>query len=98
MSEPHKDDFAGSVAEFAEAATERIEELERRLAALEARPASPQGRWMGAWRADAAYRMGDTVTCGGSSWICLAADAKDKPGTGGLGWDLMVRHGRDASR
>jgi hypothetical protein len=58
----------------------------------------PIPMWAGFWKEGHGYEAGDIVTLGGSAWICLETDTKAKPGNGSGGWDLMARHGKDASR
>lgn len=85
-------------------ADDRVTALEARIATLEKAQATGAvgerfgWEWMGNWRADMHYRRNNQVTRGGSSWICLQDGAQDEPGTGGSGWDLVSRHGRDGAR
>lgn len=55
----------------------RVQTLEDRIAALEARP---RMRYAGTWSESAAYAASELVTHGGSMWIALDA-TKGRPGT-----------------
>ena len=49
--------------------------------------------YRGVYEPERAYRPGDNVTFGGSTWICQAATST-RPGEGD-GWTLAVKRGRD---
>jgi hypothetical protein len=51
------------------------------------------GVYRGVYKAEDAYRRGDSVTFGGSLWTALE-DTADRP-DGGKGWQLSVKKGRD---
>jgi hypothetical protein len=83
----------------------QIEVLERRLAELETKSGaggdprawaanSLADCYRGVFQDNATYARGELTTYGGSMWIALA-DNSERPGTGG-GWQLCVKHGRDA--
>jgi hypothetical protein len=60
----------------------------------------PGLRDAGVWRDSAQhpgvhYRRGDCCSWGGSLHICTADGATDKPATGGPGWRMAVKAGRD---
>jgi hypothetical protein len=44
-----------------------------------------------------AYERGDSVTWGGSTWLCNA-DTGKRPGDGDPAWTLAVKRGRDGAR
>lgn len=74
--------------------TAMIERIERNgvdLTALKER--LEQQRYLGAWK-QGVYREGNSVTHGGSLWICRR-DTNYKPGDGDSGWQLAVRKGSD---
>lgn len=56
--------------------------------------AMPVMIYRGAWSGDECYGQGDTVTWGGSMWVCNAATAA-QPDDGSDGWTRAVRRGRD---
>lgn len=70
-------------------------------------PEGPAGpgwdNWRGAWAAATAYGANDTVSNGGSSYICVSAhtsDAASEPGVGGSWgtyWDLVAAAGSDTN-
>ena len=76
----------------------KIEELERRIAALEA---APSLRYVGVWRDGTDYPPQTAVTRSGSTWITIAgARAGQMPGLHGdddegSPWQLAVKRGRD---
>jgi len=49
--------------------------------------------YRGVFDAERAYRPGDTVTFGGSAWVCHSPTSA-RPGEG-EGWQLAVKRGRD---
>ena len=67
----------------------RVDELEARIATLEARPL----RYEGVHEPGKQYAPGAFVTSGGSVWHCNEATTS-RPGDGGA-WTLAVKHGRD---
>jgi hypothetical protein len=69
---------------------EAPDDIERRLAALEARPAGLVYR--GVWREDQAahYAKGDLCTHGGGAWIATSIPT-NRPGVGDSGWTLAVK-------
>jgi hypothetical protein len=67
--------------------------LERRVAALEARPLGV--RYAGIWDADLDYQKDEAVTYRGSLFVALASSSNVKPeGAEGV-WRLAVKRGRD---
>lgn len=66
-------------------------DLERRLKALEERPAL---QYKGVWQHDATYPIGTFITHNGSVWYADIASKAVKPGDGNV-WSLAVKHGRD---
>lgn len=73
----------------------RLDEIEARLAKLEAAPPGP--RWLGVWRAANEYTVGDLVTQGGGLWLAGRATSA-KPGTPDSGWTLIVKAGSYGTR
>lgn len=67
-------------------------DLEKRVAALEARPELKDA---GVWREGTAYAPGNIVSHAGSAWICNKATEGKPPGDG---WRLLVKRGRDAAK
>ncbi|BEM76400.1 hypothetical protein SME38J_05030 [Serratia marcescens] len=56
----------------------------------------PHMIYRGIFNSDRVYQPGDTVTWGGSLWLC-EAETQDKPGSSNAkGWILAVKRGRDA--
>ena len=70
----------------------RFQDLERRLKALEDRPAAPG--YEGVWQEDKEYPRGVFVTRSGSMWHAKRA-TKAKPGES-ADWTLAVKRGSDA--
>jgi hypothetical protein len=68
-----------------------IAELKARINELEARPLLEDA---GVWNQSTVYRPGQTVTCGGSAWVCKEANSNGKPGTSDS-WRLMIKKGRN---
>lgn len=56
--------------------------------------ALPVTIYRGVFEPDRAYLPGDTVTFGGSMWVCNTA-TQDRPGEGVKTWTLAVKRGRD---
>ena len=75
-------------------------EVERRVAdtvqkAVDAAiGALPLMLYKGVWQEGVDYREGNTVTFGGSGWVCQKSDTTEKPGTGS-DWILAIKKGRD---
>jgi hypothetical protein len=67
-------------------------DLERRIAALEQRPAGL--KYVGTWDAETDYALNEGVTCGGSIWIARSPSRGLRPGEGPE-WTLAVKRGRD---
>jgi hypothetical protein len=56
--------------------------------------ALPLMLYKGVWTEGSSYREGNTVTFGGSGWVCMKSDTTEKPGTGS-DWILAIKKGRD---
>jgi hypothetical protein len=56
--------------------------------------ALPAMVYRGVYEAGRVYEPGDTVTFGGSAWVC-GATTTERPGDGAPGWTLAVKRGRD---
>lgn len=56
--------------------------------------ALPLMLYKGVWSEGTGYREGNTVTFGGSGWVCMKSDTQEKPGTGS-DWTLAIKKGRD---
>jgi hypothetical protein len=69
----------------------KIAALEKRIAALESRPALS---YEGVYATDKVYSRGMFCTDAGSIWHCRAVTTSDRPGTSS-DWQLAVKHGRD---
>jgi len=69
----------------------KLETLEQRVKALEARPAAPG--YKGVWKEGIGFEPGAMVTHGGSLWVCKATTIL-KPGTSDA-WQLAVKRGKD---
>jgi hypothetical protein len=68
----------------------QIAALDKRVAQLESAPPAP--RWLGVWRRDNHYAVGDLVTDRGGLWLaCRASSAR--PGTPDSGYQLIVKSG-----
>lgn len=84
--------------------SDRLAEIERRLAALEATVSgTPLGvealpTYRGVYRADQTYREGDFATDRGSLWYCRAAATSTRPGDNPTAWQLAVKQGRGVPR
>lgn len=70
----------------------RLQELEQRLVALEAKP-SVQDR--GVWKSGEFYQPGDIVTRSGSAWICRASHVAVADEFDHNRFRLLVKKGRD---
>lgn len=83
------------IAEAISAGAERLAELERRVAELEARPSGI--KWCGVWRETRqsgdpqSYDAANLVTHGGSLWVSTTKTT-ERPGYG-PGWKLVVKRG-----
>jgi hypothetical protein len=53
-------------------------------------------KYCGVHQASIAYRKGHVVTHDGSAWCATRDVSVERPGSGGDGWQLMVKHGKDA--
>src|SRR5262245_30622928 len=78
--------------EIADSALPRFEALGKRIAELEASGL----RYMGVFQSSMSYQRGSVVTHDGSAWHATRAVTAERPGTSD-GWQLMVKHGKDAS-
>jgi hypothetical protein len=88
-------DFAKGMQQKNLARNARLDALEHRLAALEARPAGL--KYCGVWTDGENYAVGDVTTRSGSMWVSKLAENRSIPGAdGGVGWTLAVKHGKDA--
>ena len=56
--------------------------------------ALPAMVYRGVYEAGRVYQPGDTVTFGGSAWVC-GATTNERPGEEASGWTLAVKRGRD---
>ena len=70
----------------------RVDELEKRIATLEARPTLEH---RGIWNAQETYPPGTFITHSGSMWYSGIQTKGMRPGDGAY-WTLVVKHGRDA--
>ena len=70
----------------------RLDDLERRIAALEQRPAGL--KYVGTWDAEIDYAPNEAATFGGSIWIARSPSRGLRPGEGPE-WQLAVKRGRD---
>src|SRR5262245_36334300 len=71
----------------------RISDLEERLAALEARPASGGVEYKGVWESNRKYLEGSLCTHAGGLWLAKV-DSYSRPGGGNDDWVLCVKSGR----
>lgn len=71
----------------------RLDALEQRVAALEARP-SVQDK--GVWRSGQCYQPGDIVSRSGSAWICRGSHMAVGDDLSHEHFRLLVKRGRDA--
>ncbi len=71
----------------------RLDALEQRISALEARP-SIQDK--GVWQCGAFYEPGDIVSRGGSAWICRGSHVAVGDDLSHEHFRLLVKRGRDA--
>ena len=69
---------------------ERLDAIEKRIAALEAQPRGL--KYLGVWDGQERYVPGDCVSDKGL-WICMAA-TRQRPGES-RDWQLAIRNGRD---
>lgn len=69
-----------------------VSAIERRLAALEQRPALV---FRGVWDPSTDYAMGSLAVHGGSTWHADAPSRGVSPGSGTGHWTLMTKRGRD---
>ncbi|TGS15904.1 hypothetical protein EN852_009735 [Mesorhizobium sp. M2E.F.Ca.ET.209.01.1.1] len=72
--------------------SERVKELETRVAELESKPSV---EYRGVWKADEAYKRGHLCTHDGSMWHAEVGSQGLLPGQGAA-WKLCVKKGRDA--
>jgi hypothetical protein len=68
---------------------EALDNLDRRITALEARPTLAA---RGVWKPKANYQEGDCVTDKGALWVCTSAVTGARPGTSHC-WRLAVKSG-----
>jgi BMFP domain-containing protein YqiC len=80
------ENMAKSVREYMQKKLARLDELEKRIAQLEAQ----QVKYAGIWRDDDDYGQGDIVTHDGVLWHCWKA-TRERPGTS-LDWQMMLKH------
>jgi integrin beta 3 len=62
------------------------------MAALEGR--IQQFAYRGVWETGTVYRQHNSVTDGGSLWICVSEQTVQRPGDG-QNWRLAVKRGKD---
>jgi hypothetical protein len=75
---------------------EELAPLLARLDALEAAQRRLENfQYVGVWRADASYSIGNFATHDGGMWHCGADGTTSEPGTD-ASWQLVVKRGRDA--
>lgn len=79
------DEMVGSLHGRLKAQDARIAALERRIAEF---------KYCGVWRGGAVYRQHNSVTDGGSLWICVSEETTQRPGDG-PDWRLAVKRGKD---
>lgn len=72
----------------------RLDDIEARLAALEARPAAIS--YEGVWDVARRYDVGMFVTWGGSVWACREPCRGRRPGADGA-WQLAVKRGKNGT-
>lgn len=89
--------LVGTIVEFF---GKRVAVLARRCAELESRlgkvEAEPRGiKYLGVYDENRGYTFGDTVTCGGSLWVCKKRTANGKPGEDFEAWQCCVKRGKD---
>lgn len=72
--------------------SERVKELEARVAELENKPSV---EYRGVWRSNEEYRRGNLVTHDGSMWHAEIVSNGLIPGDGTAGWKLCVKKGKD---
>jgi hypothetical protein len=77
---------------IAAALHDEIEALKARITELEA----GSMKYCGVHQPSLAYRKGHVVSYDGSAWCATRDVSVEKPGHGD-GWQLMVKHGKDAS-
>jgi len=82
--DPLLDSILGTIKEVRD-------ELQARIAALEARPTL---KYLGTFSDGAWYDEGNCVTHGGSAWICIRR-TNVTPGAPDSGWQLAVKRGAD---
>lgn len=71
----------------------RFGEINKRIAELEARPTM---KYVGVWRPEKTYVVGNVVTDDGSLWHAERSSIGMRPGDGSDNWTLCVKRGRDA--
>ena len=69
-----------------------LEEVYKRLAALESSDSKQLIGYAGVWK-EGAYQKGALVTCRGGLWVAHEPTS-DRPGTPGGAWQLIVKSGR----
>ena len=82
---------AALIKGIASAFHDEIEALKARISELE----SSSMTYLGVHQSSMAYRKGHVVTFDGSAWCATRDVSVEKPGHGD-GWQLMVKHGKDA--
>lgn len=83
-------DMLTPILEFDLAAKRRLDELEARIKALEAKPSGKGVKWAGVWGPDKAYVEGNLATKAGSLWLAVR-DTNAAPGEPGSGWRLVCK-------
>jgi hypothetical protein len=76
-----------------------LHELEKQIAKLQARIVELESgamKYCGVHQPSIAYRRGSVVTYDGSAWSATRDVSVERPGSGD-GWQLMVKHGKDAA-
>ncbi len=88
------DGAAEGFANVLERMLKRIVELEKTADELKTKQFNLADVYAGIWAPGQQYQRGQVCTVGGSLFLALVDNAKDKPGTS-ADWRLIVKAGRD---